>query len=922
MMTDKQQQAAAALFAEEWKGRGYEKGESQPFWMALLHNVYGVEHAEKYISFENQVKLASTSFIDGYIEDTHVLIEQKSIDKDLRKPIKQSDNKVLTPFEQAKRYADELPYSKRPRWVVVCNFQSFLVYDMEHPNSQPEEVLLENLATDYYRLQFLVDNQSTHIKKEMEVSIKAGELVGRLYDEILKQYLAPSSPDTLRSLNVLCVRLVFCLYAEDAGIFGRHGMFGDYLTHFTPDRLRTALIDLFGVLNTPVEKRDPYMDDLLAAFPYVNGGLFADASIEIPRLNERIADLLIRKASDDFDWSQISPTIFGAVFESTLNPDTRRSGGMHYTSIENIHKVIDPLFMDELNDEYHTILDEKVERTRVRKLTAFQDKLASLTFLDPACGSGNFLTETYLSLRRLENRVISDLNQGQAMLGAFVNPIKVDIHQFYGIEINDFAVTVATTALWIAEAQMMAETERIVHMNLDCLPLKSYTNIAEGNALRIDWNEVIPASKLSYIMGNPPFVGHQWRSGAQVEDMDLIFSNFENYGKLDYVACWYKKSADYIVGTPINAAFVSTNSICQGESVAMMWRPLFEKYNLDITFAWQTFVWDSEATDKAHVHVVIIGFSTNAASKAKYLFKDGEKKIAKHINGYLYDAPNIFIENRGKSLTSNMPKMTKGSQATDGSNLILTTDEKESLIKKYPNTSSFIKRIIGAEDFINNKYRYCLWLKGVSPKEYAHISFITERLRNIADLRRKSPTKSVQKDAETPMLFTQIRQPETDYLVVPRISSYQRRYIPIGYMSKEVIANDKVMFIPSASLFMFGVLTSNVHMAWMRVTAGRLKSDYSYTPAVYNNFPWPTPTDAQKAKIEQTAQAILDARALYPDSSLADLYDEVTMPPELRRAHQQNDRAVMEAYGFPISRDFTESDCVARLFEMYKTLTQ
>ena len=922
MMTDKQQQAAAAQFAEEWKGRGYEKGESQPFWMALLHNVYGVEHAEKYISFENQVKLASTSFIDGYIEDTHVLIEQKSIDKDLRKPIKQSDGTLLTPFEQAKRYANEMSYSKRPRWVVVCNFQSFLVYDMEHPNSEPEEILLENLATDYYRLQFLVDNQSVHIKKEMEVSIKAGELVGQLYDEILKQYLDPSSPDTLRSLNVLCVRLVFCLYAEDAGVFGRHGMFGDYLTHFTPDRLRTALIDLFSVLNTPVEKRDPYMDDLLAAFPYVGGELFADEHIEIPRLNERTCDLLIRKASDDFDWSQISPTIFGAVFESTLNPETRRSGGMHYTSIENIHKVIDPLFMDELYEEFDAILAEKVERTRMRQLAAFQDKLGSLTFLDPACGSGNFLTETYVSLRRLENRVISQLNQGQAMLGAFVNPIKVDIHQFYGIEINDFAVTVATTALWIAEAQMMAETERIVHMNLDCLPLKSYTNIKEGNALRIDWNEVVPASQLNYIIGNPPFVGHQWRKESQVEDMDLIFSNFENYGKLDYVACWYKKSADFILGTPINVAFVSTNSICQGESVAMMWKPLFEKYNLDITFAWQTFVWDSEATDKAHVHVVIIGFSTNAASRNKYLFKDGEKKIAKHINGYLCDAPNIFIENRGKSLTNNMPKMTKGSQATDGSNLILTTDERESLIKRYPNTSSFIKRIIGAEDFINNKYRYCLWLKGVSPKEYAHISFITERLRNVADLRRKSPTKSVQKDAETPMLFTQIRQPETDYLVIPRISSYQRRYIPIGYMSKEVIANDKVMFIPSASLLLFGVLTSNVHMAWMRVTAGRLKSDYSYTPAVYNNFPWPTPTDAQKAKIEQTAQAILDARALYPDSSLADLYDEVTMPPELRRAHQQNDRAVMEAYGFPTSRDFTESDCVARLFEMYKLLTQ
>ena len=920
MMTDKQQQAAAALFAEEWKGRGYEKGESQPFWMALLHNVYGVEHAEKYISFENQVKLASTSFIDGYIEDTHVLIEQKSIDKDLRKPIPQSDGTSLTPFQQAKRYADELPYSKRPRWVVVCNFQSFLVYDMEHPNSQPEEVLLENLATDYYRLQFLVDNQSVHIKKEMEVSIKAGELVGQLYDEILKQYLDPSSPDTLRSLNVLCVRLVFCLYAEDAGIFGRHGMFGDYLTHFTPDRLRTALIDLFGVLNTPVEKRDPYMDDLLAAFPYVNGGLFADTSIEIPRLNERIADLLIRKASDDFDWSQISPTIFGAVFESTLNPETRRSGGMHYTSIENIHKVIDPLFMDELNEEYHTILDEKVERTRVRKLTAFQDKLASLTFLDPACGSGNFLTETYLSLRRLENSVISDLHKGQAMLGAFVNPIKVDIHQFYGIEINDFAVTVATTALWIAEAQMMAETERIVHMNLDCLPLKSYTNIAEGNALRIDWNEVVPASKLNYIMGNPPFVGYSLQSKEQKEDLSSLMPDF---GKnIDYVAGWYYKSALLMKDTSIRTALVSTNSICQGEQVAVLWEPLFRKFGMHIDFAYQTFRWDSEASIKAHVHCIIVGFSIAPNEKSRVLYSGEMKKDVLNINAYLVEAPDIFITSRKKPLKE-VPVMVKGSSPVDDGNFFFTDGEYRDFIAKEPISENYIRKFLGAREYINNIPRWCLWLNQISPAELKKMPYVMQRISAIREFRLASTKEATRKFADLPTRFMEIRQPDNDYILVPRHSSQNRRYIPFGFMNKDVICGDANNMIPNASLYHFGIIISNVHMAWTRTVCGRIKSDYRYSnDIVYNNFPWPTPTEAQKAKIEQTAQAILDARALYPDSSLADLYDEVTMPPELRRAHQQNDRAVMEAYGFPVSRDFTESDCVARLFEKYKQLTQ
>ena len=921
-MTEKQQQQAAAKFADEWAGKGYEKGESQPFWMALLHNVYGVEHAEKYISFENQVKLSNTSFIDGYIEETHVLIEQKGLDKDLRKPIKQSDGTMLTPFQQAKRYAAELPYSKRPRWVVVCNFQSFLVYDMEQPNGEPEEILLKDLGTEFYRLQFLVDTRALHLKKEMEVSIQAGNIVGQMYNEILQQYINPESQESLKSLNVLCVRLVFCLYAEDAGIFGRHGMFHDYLAMFPADKIRGALIDLFKVLNTPVEERDPYMDEALSAFPYVNGGLFERTDIEIPRFNETIRTLLLQKASDDFDWSMISPTIFGAVFESTLNPETRRKGGMHYTSIENIHKLIDPLFLNDHHRELDAILDEKVERTKRKKLEAFQTKIASLTFLDPACGSGNFLTETYISLRRMENRVIRELYKGQAMLGAFINPVKVGIHQFYGIEINDFAVTVAKTALWIAEAQMLAETEAIVQMDLDFLPLKSYTNIVEGNALRIDWESVVAKDKLSYIIGNPPFVGARLMSETQKEDVIRIFgAKWKNVGNLDYVSCWYKKATDMMrQNKDVLTALVSTNSVSQGEQVANLWGGLMGD-GLQIHFAHRTFQWDSEASVKAHVHCVIIGFGYKEPMQ-RVIFEGERKIVAKNINAYLVDAENEFIEARKKPLC-NVPEVVFGNMPNDGGYLSnFTTEEKDSILNKYPQSESMFRKLLGATEFLNNKERWCLWLQGVPPAAYKSIPPIYEAVNNVYKLRNSSNRAATKKLAEYPMLFGEIRQPSTEYMIIPCHSSENRRYVPLGFVPTETIANNAVLILPDTTLYHFGILTSNVHMAWMRVVCGRIKSDYRYSAnVVYNNFPWPTPTEQQKAKIEQTAQAILDARSLYPDSSLADLYDEVTMPPELRKAHQANDKAVMQAYGFPI-KDFTESDCVAELFKLYNNLTK
>lgn len=620
-MTDAQRRAAAKQFAADWAGKGYEKGHSQSFWLSLLQRVYGVDKPEKFITFEDQIMLDHTSFIDGFIPTTHVLIEQKSIGKELNKPIKQSDGSLLSPFQQAKRYAAELPYSQRPRWIVTCNFAEFYVYDMERPTGEPEIIKLCDLEKEYYRLQFLVDTGDTSIKKEMEVSLQAGEIVGVLYDALLKQYKDPETEETLKSLNALCVRLVFCLYAEDAGIFGSHGVFHNYLEHHRAED-RRALINLFHVLDQKPEQRDKYLDDDLAAFPYVNGGLFADETIEIPRLGDEVIDLILAKASADFDWSAISPTIFGAVFESTLNPETRRSGGMHYTSIENIHKVIDPLFLDGLRAELEEIKEIPVDKTRNAKLEAFQNKLAGLTFLDPACGSGNFLTETYLSLRRLENEVISLLHRGQIMLD-MNNPIQVSIGQFYGIEINDFAVTVAKTALWIAESQMMKETEDVVHMTLDFLPLKSYANITEGNALQLDWGSVVPKYELNYIMGNPPFVGASMMTKAQKDEAVAVFGKGKRVNSIDYVGAWYHKAAALMQGTSSRAAFVSTNSITQGEQVAPLWDKLLHQYHVHIDFAHRTFKWNSEAKEKAAVHCVIIGFSIAENTQTKYIYTNG-----------------------------------------------------------------------------------------------------------------------------------------------------------------------------------------------------------------------------------------------------------------------------------------------------------
>jgi len=917
-MTEAERRAAAKAFAEYWKDRGDEKSDSQSFWLSFIRDVLGEAEPEKIIFFEERVKLDHTSFIDGHIPSTHVLIEQKKKGLDLRKPIPQSDGTRLTPFQQAQRYSAALPYSQRPRYIITCNFEEFLIYDMEKPTGEPESILLKELGKEYYRLQFLVEEKSELLHQEEQVSIKAGELVGKLYDAILKQYIHPDSEETLRSLNMLCVRLVFCLYAEDAGIFGGHLKFHNYIKNFQPKDLRRGLIDLFRVLDTKEKDRDPYLDDALAAFPYVNGGLFADEEIEIPNFTQDIIDLLLHNASEDFDWSQISPTIFGAVFESTLNPETRRSGGMHYTSIENIHKVIDPLFLDDLREELAEIKAIKVPKIQKDKAEAFREKLARLTFFDPACGSGNFLTETYISLRRLENEALDLIHHGQIVMD-LDGLIKVSIGQFYGIEINDFAVTVAKTALWIAESQMLKETEDTVNVSLEFLPLKSYANIVEGNALRMDWESVVPKDELDYIMGNPPFVGARLMSKDQKDDLLSVFgAKWKNAGNLDYVSCWYKKATNLMQGTTIRTALVSTNSVAQGESVAILWKPLFED-GVHIDFAHRTFRWDSEASIKAHVHCVIVGFSTAPNSKAKVIYSAERPLIVDNINAYLVDADNVFVESRTNPLCD-IPKIGIGNKPIDGGFYLFTEAEKEEFLQKEPLAEKWFRPWIGSHEFINRYYRYCLWLGECPPNELRKMPECLKRVQAVREYRLASPSAGTVKLADTPTRFHVENMPKGNYIVVPEVSSEKRKYIPMGFLDPYILSSNLVKVVPDAEIYHFGVLTSNVHMAWVRAVCGRLKSDYRYSKdIVYNNFPWPTPTEDQKKKIEETAQAILDARALYPDCSLADLYDEIAMPPELRKAHQANDKAVMQAYGF-WGKLNTESECVAELMKMYQKL--
>ena len=925
-MTDVQQRKAAARFADEWRNKGKEKEDDQSFWNALLRDVFGVTKPESFIKYRQTVETDdSKREIDAIIPDTHVLIEQKSLNIPLNKKAAQSGGLMLTPYEQAKRYDDWLSRSKKSHWVITCNFGEFWIYDMEKPKAEPEIILLEDLKTEYFRLKFLVDIAATNVKKEKAVSLDAGGLIGEIHRKILEQYNEEeqNSSELLENLNMFCVRLVFCLYAEDAGILGNQTQFRDYLKKFKKSNVRLAVKELFRMLNTEEEKRSINDDKQLLAFDYINGGLFDDDRMDIPRLNEEIVSLIIQEVADKFHWNDISPPIFGSVFESTLNPETRRSGGMHYTSIEDIHKVIDPLFLDELKAELEEIKGKKQVNVKVKNLSAFQRKLSSLKFFDPACGSGNFLTETYLSLRRLENEVIALLyGEGQLTFDGDIDMIiKVSIEQFYGIEINDFAVSVAKTALWIAELQMMKETGLIVDdKDLNFLPLKSYANIVEGNALRIDWEEVVPKGELSYIMGNPPFRGARRMDAFQKSDMLHVFGEkFKNVGNLDYVSAWYKKASEYTQKSNIKCAFVSTNSITQGEQVGLLWKPLIEILGIYINFAHKTFKWSGEAT----VHCVIIGFSTKNNDN-KIIFDNNGKIYVKNITPYLDDGDNAFIERRKKPICD-VPEITEGNHPGGGMALYLTEKERLQFIKANPLSEKYIRPIMGAHEFINNKKRYCLWLVDSVESELSKMPLVMERIRLVRENRLANSDKSIKRLAENPTHFREMINP-TSAIVVPITSSENRRYIPFGFIDDSFITSNKVNLIPNADLYHFGILSSSLHMAWVRAVCGRLEMRYNYSKEiVYNNFPWADASDKQKSEIDKLAQVILDIRKKHmensTDCSLHELYSENfdLLYGKLKLAHKALDKAVMKLYGFTAGA--SEAEVVAGLMERYQKLT-
>lgn len=927
----------AEEFVKTWSkpNRGGEDKDRQKFWIDLMEHVYGVRDYVHYLDFERDVLVnGNKKHIDVFIPSTKVMIEMKGRGKNLDDKIKQSDEIKLTPFEQAVRYSQHLPHKDNPRWIIVSNFDEIRIHDMneEEPAKNPIIIKLKDLPNKVDELEFLINIQQQNIIDEKKLSVEAGNLVAKIYDELLNAYAQHADVEDKRiqqSLNVLIVRLVFLLYADDTGILGTNNMFQRFMARREPRDIRRDLITLFRILNMTEEQRkeyDPFLDGEFTQFSYVNGGMFADENIVIPQFTEELKKLIVDEAGRGFNWSNISPTIFGAVFESTLNPETRRKGGMHYTSIENIHKVIDPLFLNDLNLEMKRIRNMHQLNKRKQVAKEFQEKLGKLKFFDPACGSGNFLTESYLCLRRMENECLRIIYGNDSLLNTFNirDVIKVHIQNFYGIEINDFAVSVARTAMWIAESQMFEETKNIVYTQDDFLPLDSNDSIYEGNALRMDWSDIVKPYELNYIMGNPPFVGYSQQNKDQKADLKTVCVNkkgktIPNVGKIDYVAGWYYKTARFIQTTTIEVSFVSTNSISQGDQVYPIWKSLLEDYKLNILFAYTQFNWMNEAKNKAQVHVVIIAFDClmNKNYKVKTIFTNDQIINVKHISPYLKELPDILVKARTKPLLD-IPKMVTGNRPADGGALILTPQEKDEFIAKEPKAQKWIKHFVGAQEYLRNKQRYCLWLVGIGPRELNEMPLVKRRVEMCKQNRLQGAPDRI-KLAQTPWLFREQQNPQS-YMIVPLVSSYNREYIPIGYLDGDYIPSNRVTIIPDATKYELGVLESSTHMAWMRTVTGRMEIDFNYSKKiVYNCFPWPEVDNEQKQKISETAQAILDARKLYPDSSLADLYDPTTMPVELRKAHEANDKAVLKAYG--LKPNATEEEIVQHLFEMYEKLT-
>lgn len=947
-MTPVQRRKAATTFRDKWLNADPgEKQHTQQFWTELMNQILEIATDSDHIQFEKPVFLDHQSYIDAYIPGPHpVLIEQKGPFVDLDKKERQSDGSYLNPYEQAKRYADWLPKSEKPDYIIVSNFREFRIYDQENPKGEPVIFHLKDLPKQYPSLRILSSESISDIDASVLVSKEAARLIGKLYDALLKEYGDHPTSYDLEQLNKLCTRLVFCMYAEDAGLFGEEEAFFDYLKDVTPEGMNDALSELFRTLDTPESERRRFLNQKLKKFPYVNGGLFS-GEIEIPPFSEETKKMFLYNTAHHFDWKNISPTIFGALFESTLNPELRKSSGMHYTSVENIHKIINPLFLDDLKVRLEEIRQIKQPNTRKRKAQDFKRELASLRFLDPACGSGNFLTESYICLRRLENEVLKVLNphniavdydklhtgkvtetsseeKSEEYSDAAV--IEVSIQQFYGIELNDFAVSVATTALYIAESQMYEETWETVMMDFDLLPLRTYSNIREGNALTMDWNNVIPASELNYIMGNPPFLGARNQSKDQKSQIQAVFQKAKNCGNVDLCAAWFKKAADYMKDSSIHAAFVATNSICQGEQVANIWYPLYAE-GIRINFAYDTFRWKNDSDEQAHVFCIIVGFSYEEATKKSLFHHENPdahpiRQQAKNINAYLSDAPDIFIYSRNKPLCA-VPEMSVGNKPIDGGYYIFTEEEKQQFQKKEPGAKDCFHPFIGAKEFLHGDPRWILYLGQATWEDLKNLPMVRERIQLVREYRLASKSAPTRKLAEHPQNYHIENIPKGNSIVIPEVSSERRRYIPVDFLEPGILCSNLVKLIPEGSLYEFGILQSKVHNVWMRKVAGRLKGDYRYSIGiVYNNFPWPSLTVNQKKRVENAALDLLEARKHYPSATLAELYDPQNSLffPELMEAHQRLDQAVEAAYGWRTNGD--EEKILQHLFRLYDKLEQ
>ena len=947
---------AAQEFIAEWKNRGKEDKDYVEFWEDLLEDVFGVPKARKEIEPQSPVKFeGTTKRIDIRVKTSKVIIEQKSKDVSLDEKQKQSGkdengNDIwLKPIDQAIRYYNNLDQPDQGRYVIACNFKEFEVWDSHHKNSPHRRILLEELPVRWRELKFLVEPFRpvgyVDEKREERVSSTASEYVRNLYDTIYASNKEWTKPE-LQSLNMFCVRVVFCLFAEDAGIFD-DGQFSTFLDKFSAKDLSKKFDALFFWLDmTDARRREYYKlaDVEVQNFPYVDGGLFNNSDLyETPTISKAACDILksawglkLKDTDETFDWSEISPTNFGCIFESTVDSDVRESGGMHYTTPSNIHRVIDPLFLDDLKTELERIVNlpigTPIEKSRkYKELETYRNRLADMRFLDPACGSGNFLTECYKSLHELELKAIeSELEFQHDAILPNTDPCRVRMGQFFGIEIDHFAASVARASLWIAACQLIQQTAKVLHCAIEPLPLDKNNYVVHGDALEVDWDAVLKPNKNRqiFIIGNPPFKGARGGNDSKEEKerkktkMQSVMNEvnvkgkpvWANVGDMDFVCAWYAKAARYMQGRPfVKAAFVSTNSIVQGEQAVILWKPLMEHYKLRISFAWRTFKWFNEAKKVAQVHCVIVGFYCGRKKdETCKIFEEGKSDIiCEQISNYLLPSETYFINPLMAKPLCEVPVIGMGNQPIDGGNYIFTKQQMLDFIAIEPLSELYFHEYYGSEEFSSGIPRYFLWLGDCEPDVLSKMPHAMKRVEAVRQYRLKSVRGKTKELAETPRNFATKNMPLRDYLVLPEVSTQRRKYIPFGYMTPDIICSNKVRLMPDATPYHFGILESRVHMAWMRVVCGRMKSDYSYSiEIVYNNFPWPQNiTDEQVKRISESAHTILDARNNHSSSTLRQLYEPSLMPSDLVDAHRKNDRAVFAAYSnLGITSEMTDEE--------------